>query len=206
MAAKLSPAAVGFSPHSGWAAAVALAGPVTRPAMVDRRRLILAEPDDHVGKQPFHAAEEMPLPYATRLVDRYAADSRRRARQELERLALDLESAGYRIAAGGLCGKEPRPLGPLATILASNALIHAAEGEMFRQVLRDAVAGRELTCLDVPERDAESRCLKAVALPAEALRGHLAALGRAAGAPWQKDQKVAALIAWTCLATRSGTP
>src|SRR5262245_53933098 len=161
-------AAVGFSPHSGWAAAVVLAGPVPRPVLVDRRRFILAEPDDHVGKQPFHAAEEMALPQATRLVDRCVADSRKRAVAELKRLAAEMEAAGYRIASGGLCGKEARPLGSLASILASHALIHAAEGEMFRQVLREAAAVREIAFVDVAERVAEARCAETVALPVEA--------------------------------------
>lgn len=203
MAAKRNAAAVGFSPHSGWAAAVVLAGPLAKPVLVDRRRFILAEPDDHVGKQPFHAAEEMPLPQATRLVDRCLADSRQRARQELARLGADLEAAGYRIGAGGLCGKEARPLGPLATILASHALIHAAEGEMFREVLRSAAKDRRLVLADVPEREAESRCVKAVGLPTESVRGRLLELGRAAGPPWTKDQKLAALIAWMCMAGTS---
>jgi hypothetical protein len=199
----LQRAAVGFSPHSGWAAAVVLAGPAGQPALVDRRRFILAEPDDHVGKQPFHAAESMALPQATRLVDRCVADSRKRARQEVERLGADLQAAGYRLAAGGLCGREPRPLGPLASILASHALIHAAEGEMFRDVLREAAQAQRVAFIDVPEREAEALCAKTVALPAERLRAHLAELGRAAGPPWTKDQKLAALIAWTQLARTS---
>lgn len=203
MGTKASAAAVGFSPHSGWAAAVVLTGPVAKPVMVDRRRVVLAEPDDHVGKQPFHAAEALPLPQATRLVDRCLADSRRRARSELARLAADLEGAGYRIVAGGLSGKDPRPLGPLATILASHALIHAAEGEMFRDVLREAAEAHRVALVSVPDREAESLCAKAVGLPTTGVRDHLAALGRAAGPPWTKDQKVAALIAWMSLANTS---
>jgi hypothetical protein len=200
MAAKLEPAGVGFSPHSGWAAVVVLAGPRTSPAMIDRRRFILAEPDDHVGKQPFHAAEEMPLAQATRLVDRCVADSRQRAARELERLAADLRTKGYTLVAGGLCGKEPRPLGSLAAILASHALIHAAEGEMFRDVLRHAAEPLRLTLASVPEREAEALCASKVRLPAQRLRAHLAELGRAAGPPWTKDQKLAALIAWMGIA------
>lgn len=198
MAAKAGVAAIGLSPHSGWAAAVVLAGPVSRPVLLDRRRLVLADPDDAVGKQPFHAAEAMPLPQATRLVDRCVADSRKRAAAEMDRLAADLQAKGYALGAGGLAGKDPRPLGPLASILASHALIHAAEGEMFRHVLRDAAPkGVEWAC--VPEREAEARCAKTVGLPAETLREHLAALGKAAGAPWTKDQKIASLIGWMCL-------
>ena len=201
----LQRACVGFSPHSGWAAAVVLAGPVPRPELVDRRRFVLAEPDDHVGKQPFHAAEEMPLPQATRLIDRCLADSRKRAVAEIRRLAADLQQRGYALAAGGLCGKEARPLGSLASILASHALIHAAEGEMFRQVLREAAADREIDFVDVLEREAEARCAKAVKRPVDALRSHLAAIGRAAGPPWTKDQKLAALIAWAGLGLGRGS-
>ena len=199
-------ASVGFSPHSGWAAAVVLAGPLARPELIDRRRFILAEPDDHVGKQPFHAAEEMPLAQATRLVDRCVADSRKRAVEELRRLATELRGKGYALAAGGLCGKEARPLGSLAAILASHALIHAAEGEMFRQVLREAAADRAIAFADVPEREAEPRCAKAVKLSLEAVRSHLAAIGRAAGPPWTKDQKLAALIGWGSLGLGSSEP
>jgi hypothetical protein len=195
----LKRAAVGFSPHSGWAAAVVLAGPVAKPLLLDRRRFLLAEPDDHVGKQPFHAAEEMALPQATRLVDRCMTDSRRRAAAELERLVTDLRGQGYALGGGGLCGKEPRPLGSLAAILASHALIHAAEGEMFREVLRAAAQARRIAWADVIEREAEPGCAKAVGLPAERVRAHLADLGRAAGPPWTKDQKIAALIAWARL-------
>ncbi|HET9315169.1 MAG TPA: hypothetical protein VFQ51_06240 [Vicinamibacteria bacterium] len=198
----LQRATVGFSPHSGWAAAVVLTGPVARPELIDRRRFLLAEPDDHVGKQPLHAAEEMPLAQATRLVDRCVADSRQRAVAELRGLASDLEKRGYTLAAGGLCGKEGRPLGSLAAILGSHALIHAAEGEVFRQVLRDAAADHRIAFADVLEREAEARCAKAVRLPVETVRSHLAAMGREAGPPWTKDQKLAALVAWGCLGGR----
>src|SRR5262245_6787147 len=155
MAARLAAAAVGFSPHSGWAAVVVLAGPLAKPVLLDRRRFLLADPDDHVGKQPFHAAEEMPLAQATRLVDRCVADSRRRAVAEMGRLTADLETKGYVLRAGGLSGKDPRPLGSLAAILASHALIHAAEGEMFRDVLDDACS-KGIEWARVPERDAEA--------------------------------------------------
>lgn len=198
MAVRLETAAVGFSPHSGWAAVIVLGGPVSAPVLLDRRRFLLAEPEDHVGKQPFHAAEEMPLPQATRLVDRCVADSRRRAAAEMGRLEVDLKAKGYALRAGGLSGKDPKPHGSLAAILASHALIHAAEGETFRDVLRHA-APKGVEWVSVPERDAETRCAKAVGRPAESLRSHLAAIGKAAGAPWTKDQKIATLIAWMSL-------
>ena len=109
----LQRAAVGFSPHSGWAAAVVLAGPVAKPEMIDRRRFILAEPDDHVGKQPFHAAESDAAGPATRLVDRCVADSRKRAKQSWSGWIgpgrRGLPDRGRRRAR-----KEPRPLGALA--------------------------------------------------------------------------------------------
>jgi hypothetical protein len=198
MPARLDAATVGFSPHSGWAAVVVLAGSVAKPVLLDRRRVLLAEPDDPVGKQPFHAAEALPLAQAMRLVDRCVADSRKRAADEMARLAADLASKGYVLRSGGLAGKDPKPLGSLASILASHALIHAAEGELFRDVLRHA-APKGVEWLRVPEREVEARCAKAVGLLAATLRSHLATIGKTAGPPWTKDQKTASLIAWMCL-------
>lgn len=177
-----------------------LGGPPGAPVLADRRRFVLAGPDDPVGKQPFHAAEELPIARAARLVERCAADSRRRAGEELARLDSDLRDAGWTLATVAVCGKEPRRPLPLATVLGSHALIHAAEGELFRDLLREAAEARRLAVDTIAERDAEARCAAATRLPVEALRAHLADMGKRAGPPWQKDHKLAALVAWTLLA------
>lgn len=199
MARSARPAAVGFRAHSGWAAAVALAGPLASPEVVARRRVLLAEEDDGVAKQPFHAAEELEYADAERLVRRCSADAARRARRALSDLRAALEADGLDLAASAVLGKGARPLPPLRAVLGSHALIHAAEGELFREVLREAARGQDLTLVDVPERDALDACARATRQPAAALAARLGAVGRALGPPWTQDQKLAALGAWTAL-------
>ena len=59
---------VGIRAHTGWAVAVALAGPVAAPTVVDRRRLDLTDPE--VPRQAFHVAAELDPAAAEELVER----------------------------------------------------------------------------------------------------------------------------------------
>jgi phosphoserine phosphatase len=89
-----------------------------------------------------------------------------------------------------------RPLGKLESILASHALIHAAEGEFFRQALRDASQLCSVPISGTREREALQRGSEILRLPVNELENRLAGLGRVLGPPWRQDEKLAALAAW----------
>jgi hypothetical protein len=199
----LRPAAVGFRAHSGWAAAIALAGPLAAPEVVARRRVLLAAEGDGVAKQPFHAAEELEYAAAERLIRRCTADSARRAHKALAALRAALVADGLDLVACAVLGKATRPLPPLRAILGSHALIHAAEGELFREVLREAARATDVTLVEVGERDALGACVRATRQPEGALTARLGSIGKALGPPWQQDHKLAALAAWSALAAVS---
>src|SRR6266508_4900241 len=59
---------IGLRAHTGWAVAVALAGPLGAPAVVDRRRLDLTDPE--VPRQAFHVAADLDADAAEELVER----------------------------------------------------------------------------------------------------------------------------------------
>src|SRR5256885_15396497 len=61
-----SPAAavLGIAPHSGWAAAVLLAGTPAAPRVILRERLELSDARLGGSKQPHHALEGLPLAQA----------------------------------------------------------------------------------------------------------------------------------------------
>jgi hypothetical protein len=63
---RLIRAALGLRAHSGWAARVAMAGTARGPAVVERRRILTADPAIRGSKQPYHAAEGWELAKATR--------------------------------------------------------------------------------------------------------------------------------------------
>ena len=193
-------AAIGVSSHSGWAALVALSGPAKAPALRLRARLVLADPDDSSAKQPFHAAEGMPLPKARTFIGAAIADARRRARKEIGMALRDLKKGGANPARCAVLLASGRPLPDLESVLASHALIHAAEGDHFRDALAAAAEHHGLEVLRVPRKELASRASGALRIAAEELSARVASLKKSAGPPWGQDQKLAALAAWMCLA------
>jgi hypothetical protein len=189
---------IGFRAHTGWAVAVALAGPPAAPAVVDRRQLDLTDPE--VPRQAFHVAADLDAGAAGELVERATRTAGALAERAVRGLVGELRSTGHEVAGAGVAlGSEGR-LGTLAQILASHAAMHAAEGELYREVLVHASAGCALPVTGVPERDLYDRAA-ALQVPVPDLRRRVAELGRACGPPWAQDQKSAALVAWLALAT-----
>ena len=137
-------AALGFRVHSGWAAAVAVAGTPARSEILERRRIDVADPAIRGSVQPYHAAEPMPVEEARRYLDRCAAASARLAAKAVADLVGAVRSKGYEVAAAA-------------------ARFRATEAELMRQVTE---------------------------------------AGKAVGAPWRADEKLAALVAWLALSQR----
>ena len=193
-------AALGFRPHSGWATLVSLAGPVAEPRVLGRRRVILAEPDIPGSKQPYHAAEGLDLPEAEKLLGLCTRTTRALALRAVRGAVAELAKAGHHVAGCGLVLGAGRPLPSVAAILASHALIHAAEGEMFREALRQAGTKCGLPVTGVSERDLRDRCARALGLEEAALARRLDDWRKALGPPWTRDEKEATLVGWLALA------
>jgi hypothetical protein len=189
---------VGLRAHTGWAVAVALAGPPAAPSVVDRRRLDLTDPE--VPRQAFHAAADLDAAAAAALVERATRTAEALAERAVRGLAGELRSAGHRLGGAGVVLGGGRRLGTLAQVLASHAAMHAAEGELYREVLVHACAACGLPVTGVPERDLHDRAAAVLGVPVPDLRRRVAELGRACGPPWAQDQKSAALAAWLALA------
>jgi hypothetical protein len=112
----------------------------------------------------------------------------------------ELRARGHEAVAGGLLLAGGRPLPGLRDVLASHALIHAAEGELFRDALRRASHRCGLRVAEVRERELEQRAARSLRRPVAELGRRLAEWGRALGPPWTLDEKRAALVAWLALA------
>ena len=194
-----SRAALGFSPHSGWACVVALAGRIDAPAVVARGRLDLSGPS--VPVQPYHAARGLSLPQAEALVRRTREVAQERAAAGVGGILADLRAAGHQVADACIPGGGTAVPPSLASILASHPLAHAAEGELFRSALLDAASGHGLSVLYLPARELPARARTVLGRDEGALREALAAMGRAVGPPWRRDEREAALAAWLALAS-----
>ncbi len=189
---------LGFRTHSGWAALVAVAGPPRSPALVDRRRIELV--DAGVPWQPYHAPEKLDLPKAGELIRLCVRRARLLARQALRATIEDVRESGYDVVGCAILLASGRPATSLAATLASHALIHTAEGELFREALAHAGKHCRLPVVGVRERDLLARAHADLRVPAAVLRRRVTALGQLIGPPWRQDQKYAALVAWLALA------
>ena len=190
--------ALGFKSHTGWTAVVALAGPAASPAVVARRRIDVATTFGEGAV--YHKSQNLPLDAAEELIRSSTAKFERHALEGLRDLVGSLRAGGREIVAAGILSGGGKALPPLASIVRSHALVHAAEGELYRQVFRRACEGCGIASVPIGARDLEKRAASSLGTAPAQLAARLAALGKASGKPWAKDQKECALAAWIALA------
>ena len=193
-------ATIGLRVHSGWAAAVAICGPVKAPVVVDRRKLQLVRTFSYTYRQPYHTAERMELADARSFICGVQSDAKRLAKLALRSLQEDLGEGDVKIAGAALLLASGRELPAFEKILASHALIHTADGELFRDSLRAACAACDLRLECVREKELFSAASSVLKIQTATLKQRIAALGKELGPPWSQDEKFAALAAWISLA------
>jgi hypothetical protein len=196
-------AALGFRTHSGWTALVALSVSKGSPLVLERQRVHLVEVFTYEFRQPYHTAQKMPHAEARAFISRVLADAKRLAYRAIHSLQSGLRKQGYELSRCGLLLASGRPLPGLEKILASHALIHTADGELFREALLDASARCGLPVLSVKELEVLDRAGHVLRLKPADLTRRVTELGRPLGSPWSQDEKFAALAAWLALAARS---
>ncbi len=113
---------------------------------------------------------------------------------------------GYELKRCGLLLASGKPLPDLPQILASHALIHTADGELFREGLLHASERCGLETFTVTESELFERASHSLQLKADELGHRLLHLGAAVGSPWTQDEKLAALVAWLSLAGPPHSP
>jgi len=197
---NVSSAALGFRAHSGWAALVAVAGPVESPTVIDRRRIELADPKIARPAQPYHWAREMGMKEAAQYLSGFEKDCWRLAAAALRDELDHLQKLGHQVVNSGLPVGSGRLPDSLAAILASHPALHTAEGELFRTVILRACEALGVPLLTMGERYLLERGAKDFSTTVRDLENRLAELGKSIGPPWGQDQKIAALIGWMALA------
>jgi hypothetical protein len=194
-------AALGFSVHTGWAALVAVAADRSAAvAVLDRRRVeMIPAADRQRPRFVYHAAARLSPAAAERFVRESADRAASNAADALRGAIADLAASGWGAVAAGIVGGDPRPPPPLEAILRSHALIHAAEGELFRRAVRAAGEAAGLRVVEIRAKELGAHGAAALGVPAAKLAERLAEIGRAAGRPWAKDQRDAYLAACVAL-------
>jgi hypothetical protein len=170
------PALLGLRAKTGRAIAVVLS---SNGEFLARREIPLVDADIAETAQPYHVVMTMPWSEATVAVKDLVKAIERVATSELRALAREFD-----VGAVGIVGAPDRALEKIGN---EHIRAHAAEGVLFRRVLEVAAENNNL----------RHRAFVEKTLPIDPRTKEL---GRAAGAPWRADEKLAASAA---LATAS---
>jgi hypothetical protein len=193
-------AAVGFRVHSGWAAMVAVTIENAGPSVVAKKRPHLVETFTYAFRQPYHTAQKMALGEAREFVKRVQNEARSLAYRAIRGLQSDSQEQGIQLTSAGLLFASGRLLPTLEKILASHALIHTADGELFREAILHACARCGLRTAGIKEKELLEHAKSVLRLKPAALVRRVSELGKPFGSPWSQDEKFAALAAWLALA------
>ncbi len=142
----------------------------------------------------------MPFSQAEAFIAKCSKSSDALARTALQALQAIAAKQSLEIVGCGLTTASGRPLPDLKSILASHSLIHAAEGEFYRDTLSRACERSKVPVSRVRERDVADWTAARQNLTDTGLKERLAAYGKALGTPWTVDEKLATMAAWLALA------
>ena len=195
-------AAIGVRMHSGWGALVAVSNRAGTVEVIARRRITITTPGTPGANQPYHFAESLELPEAEKFLGNCFAASKRLAMAVVRDVVDELHGRQYRVVGSAVLLASGRPLPPLSKILASHALIHAAEGEFFREAFSKACEGLDLSVTGFRERNLDECVQATFGKAATRMCQQISTFGRSLGPPWTKDQKTAALAALVVLANK----
>jgi hypothetical protein len=165
--------AIGISVHTGWGACVVVSGSLAKPEIVANELIELLPGPERFC---FHAAVGMERAAAESLIAAARDKALTRAREAMARLVT------HETTACAIVAKQAQ-IGDLDEVLASHPRIHTAEGCFYRDVWREACSIP--TCVIPPSALDPSR------------------VGKVGVRPWGRDQKLAALAAFS---VRSSTP
>jgi hypothetical protein len=163
--------------------------------VVDRRRVTLCP--DALPRQVYHAAQEM-APAKAALLVREVHEAVDALTETVIDELVDIAAPHGKLVAVGVTG-FPRDVPTLEKVLASHALLHLAEGELYRGAICDAADARGLTVVPVHPKDGIAETAAALGAAPGPFAQRLVDLRREVGAPWQADHRIATAAALAAL-------
>jgi hypothetical protein len=200
---SMKPAALGFRVHSGWTALAAVSVDNGSPCVLARGRPHLVETFTYKFRQPYHTAAVLPFDKASEFISQVQNQARELAYRAINEVQSSVQKRGFQLSQAALLLASGKQLPALDKILASHALIHTADGELFRDALLHASSRCRLSTVCVKEKELLDRAGETFRLKPDTLLRRVTELGRPHSSPWTQDEKLATLIAWLSLASPS---
>ena len=190
-------AALGFRPHTYWTPAAALAGPANAPRLIARRRIVFATGSERMA---YHQAAEIGPAGAEALIEGVRLATQRNAAGEIAALLADLRRDGAVVEVAVVPEARPKLPDTVAEIVRVHALMHAAEGVFYRDVVAAACRELGLEVVRTIERDLPETAATILDIAPAMLAPRLTDMAAGLGPPWNEDYRLAALAAWLGLA------
>lgn len=185
-------AVLGFRPHTYWTAAVAVAGAPDAPQVVHRRRFEFAGRGERFI---YHQVAEAGVDRAAEMIARARAATIDNVAREVGGLRTDLERQGFEVTVACSAASTAK-LPALDVVLAAHSRIHAAEGELCREVIAGGCAAAGLEVRRAVERELAALVADRLGVTASDVGARLKAMGPTLGPPWSEDYRLATLAAW----------
>lgn len=197
--------ALGFRPHKGGATTVGIVLEQGAPRLVLSEILATGVEADRLSWEPYHVAaglegatRALPPPNPEAIVASGRAAQVEIATKTLGELLARLAKDGFRPGVAAVLVNRVYAgfLDDLAHILAWDEHVPVAEGLAVREAVRAALDAHGLASVDVDEKSIMDVAPERLGAADEVIEARLKAFGAAAGRPWRKEQKNAALAAW----------
>jgi hypothetical protein len=200
----MNDAALGFRMHSGWGVLVAISAHADSFEVIGRRRIVIVDTNIPGARQPYHYAANLTIPEAQTYLANCVSSCESLAFAVIGEVVRELELRHYRLLGSAILLASGRPLPSLSKILAAHSLIHTAEGEFFRQAVKQACEDLKIPVVAIRERElgVGEEGKTAFGDVANPLHRRIASLGSSIGPPWTKDHKLAALAAFVILGSK----
>ncbi len=179
---------------------VLLSGTVAAPQLFHCCSVLLSDPKEPRSKQPYHAVLDLPgkeSAVIVRELRKIVTTAAKRSVGDLLKCAAEAQLAvrGAALVVGSIV--DP------ASLHNDHIRAHAHEGQLFRSALEDALRARNIRCQVLVEKTAYAAASSTLRKsPADAKR-IIAGLGESHEGSWRAEEKLAALAAWMCLASRA---
>lgn len=202
-------AALGLRACKGGAVAVGLMIAAGEPCIVFSTFLETGAEGDRLSLEPYGVAAELMRGSGGDALQR-ATDAVATGRQRQEQLAIHglrnltgrLEAAGAASVIGALLVNRAGWVTDLLSYSAAWAEhVPVAEALAVRDAIRRGLGACGLGLVELDEKSLPATVSETLDLPSADMAARLAALGASVGRPWRKEQKLAALAAWTALGT-----
>jgi hypothetical protein len=137
--------------------------------------------------------------YTREFVSSVKLAATRLAQGAIRTIQVELGKQGYEVTCFGLLSISGKTLPNLDKILRSHALIHTADGALFRQALIHAGERCQIEEVTFQKRELMAIACETLKIDKDDLMCKLVGLGKLIGSPWSQDEKFAAMAAWLAL-------